>query len=200
MSYNEKEADYAFMFESIKTYFAEKNEQPIEPKFIMSDAAHAIGNGFKNTFKTTEKILMCYAHMSSCIQKRKLNSLKNKEQIKNDITMMLQKSPAEPIFNKGIELFKQKWNDEEKEFTEYFHDEWVNKNPNWYAGACLSVPSTNNSLESFNNSLKNHQTFRKRMTIVEFKDSILNIVSQRSLEYKFGHLVYTVEPTVSDNT
>lgn len=197
VTYNEKEEDYAFMFKSINEFF-KSSEQNIEPKFVMCDAAHAIGNAFMNTFASSEKVLMCWAHMSASIYKKKYNQKENKDLIKRDINT-LQKSPSEEIFMKGIELFNHKWSQKEKEFIQYFNDEWVNKNPNWFGGASLAVPNTNNCLESFNNSMKNHQTLRKRMSFVELKSAILDIVKQRSLEYKGNHKIFNNETQIKDN-
>lgn len=198
VAFNEQEADYSFMFNSLNAYFIETTGKGIEPEFLMCDAAHAISNAFINCFTSSKNVLMCWAHASSNIYKRTYKKTVNRDKIKEDI-IMLQMSPSEEIFKKGIQLLNKKWNKKEREFMKYLNEEWVVKNPNWFGGANLSMPNTNNCLESFNNNMKNHQTLRKRMTIVEFKSFILDIVSQRSLEYKHGHKIYVCEASITDH-
>lgn len=53
----------------------------------------------------------------------------------------------------------------------------------WFDGAASHAPKTNNALESFNGSLKNHHSFFKKKNIAEFKVSLLQYLKDRSIEY-----------------
>lgn len=51
-------------------------------------------------------------------------------------------------------LFCEKWMAIEPEFVEYFRKEWLGVHCNWYEGAAVYTPSTNNALESHNAVIK----------------------------------------------
>lgn len=197
--FNERERDYAFMMQSLSAAAFEITGKKMSPQHIMCDAAPAIGNAFLNSFDNPQKVLMCWAHASARIYKAKYDTQDNKDQIKVDI-LLLQKSPSAEIFLKGIELFNEKWETKEPVFIKHFNGEWVEKNKNWFGGSNLTTPNTNNCLESFNNTMKNHQTMRRRITIAEFKQFVLEIVAQRSLEYKDKHKVYVEKAPIADKT
>ena len=58
------------------------------------------------------------------------------------------------MFNLLQQLFFKKWADKDNsisKFLEYFKKEWIDSNNcNWYVGAALNIPSTDNGLESNN--------------------------------------------------
>lgn len=65
----------------------------------------------------------------------------------------------------------------------YFHASFVQRNKYWFAVA-KQTPTTNNASESINASIKIHQTFWQRKGIHEFLHRGMQIVKDRSLEYK----------------
>lgn len=149
------------------------------PNVVMADAAAAISNGFKSVFPEESVILMCFAHVIRAIDRRKLANPVNKKDIKNDLRT-LKTSYDKKSFDKGCILFLDKWRDAEPDFVAYFKNYWIKRNQNWYNGAHLLTPSTNNGLEGFNGNLKIHDTFYKRRGLSEFKFRLLEIMSDRS--------------------
>lgn len=87
--------------------------------------------------------------------KHKLNScITNKLARENILTdYALQKIHSEGLFKSAMALFVKKWA-AYNNFIKYFTDEWINHNPNWYEGAELNVPSSNNALEATNKIFK----------------------------------------------
>lgn len=190
----EKAEDYEFAFNAIKN-----GMQQIVNPVLMSDAAPAIRNGYLKVFDKDSTILMCYAHVKMAVDKRKYASIENKTNIKDDLSF-LRLACDEDIFKIGCELFLEKWKTPEPEFVEYFTRYWIQQNKNWYTGACFRTPNTNNSLESFNGSMKIHSTFWKRKSLGEFKVQLLDIVTKRSQEYIMVKAIFQSTINVSKNT
>lgn len=89
---------------------------------------------------------MCYVHVLRNVEKQKFNQKKSKTDIVKDIGV-LQLSPSRAAFKKNVKLFLKKWAKTEKEFTEYFKANWINKHCNWYEAFAAYTPSTNNNVE-----------------------------------------------------
>lgn len=65
-------------------------------------------------------------------------------------------------------LFAGKWQNE-RQFLEYFENEWLRKNPNWFEGAMQrGCASNNSSLEATNRMIKDRFSFRNRLSVEEF--------------------------------
>lgn len=65
------------------------------------------------------------------------------------------------------------------DFVNYFQNEWINTLPNWYTGAS-DYGTTNNGVEATNNSIKNHITLRKRLSVKEFMEKLIKAVEYYS--------------------
>ena len=79
------------------------------------------------------------------------------------------------VFNQGIELYIDKWiqHQESKAVVEYIKAEYFNRN--WYEGHSIFSPSTNNCIETFNNTLKKIYLKYRKMPLIELMDLITNI-------------------------
>lgn len=126
----------------------------------------------------------CYAHVAMNMDKRAYNSEENKVQIQKDIRQ-LQVSYDKRTFDTGSSLLISKWQKDEAKFAEDFRDNYVLKNNGWYEGLIARTPSTNNACESFNQSLKQHQTHHNRKGLAEFLGKAIDYVQERSTEYKY---------------
>lgn len=62
-------------------------------------------------------------------------------------------------------LFCEKWRPIEKEFVTYFQKQWLGTHCNWFEGAAVYTPSTNNAQKAVNGVIKSNVTFRKRLPI-----------------------------------
>ena len=66
----------------------------------------------------------------------------------------------------------------------HFCDQWLSKNCNWYEGAALGYPSTNNSIESTNVVVKRKHTFRERLPVGQFSNAMVGIRQKWSRDRK----------------
>lgn len=101
--------DYEFFFSSINIGLEKVGLSVYEPDVLISDAAGAIHNGYKNVFAST-KIVMCWAHMRNNTKKFVEKTVDKKKQagIMKDIDM-LQLSGSKEIFLKASKLFYEKY-------------------------------------------------------------------------------------------
>lgn len=143
----EQTEDFIFLFKTIKSADQDIFQKSIAPKYLVCDAAKSIQNAFINVFGSDVTIIMCWAHMKKCVQK-KAEQLVHPKEKRNEIL-------------KDIDLLQQK-------FMEYFQHEWLECNPNWFEGVSKLVPSTNNALESFNRVIKDENTLRERLPLSRF--------------------------------
>lgn len=171
----------------------------MEPLVLICDAAGAIKNGYIASFGESQKIIMCYAHVMMNVQKLKFNDQNNKELMKQDIRE-LQFLCSEQYFDIGCQLFIQKWKPKEQQAVEHFQKSFIDHNKYWFEGSLWSVPKTNNSLESFNGSIKVHQTFWQKKSLAHFITRLLGMAEKRSKEYRGGakHFQHTVELEEND--
>jgi hypothetical protein len=65
-------------------------------------------------------------------------------------------------------------------FIDYFYQQWIAKNFNWFEGAYQGIPSTDNGLESNNKWIKEYETLRNRLSLSEFNNVALKCVSNWS--------------------
>ena len=144
----------------------------MKPTVLIADGSDAITNGFKNVFGSEFIRLLCYFHLTKNV-KNKLKGLEAKQQteIVNDISD-LQLSPSKEVFDRASILFLEKWNSKSDplitSFMEYFKLEWFVRHRLWYEGASPGNPSTNNSLEATNSTIKKQFTIRERVPVSQF--------------------------------
>jgi len=125
----------------------------------------------------------CWAHTMRNINKKMITLVKNKEDetsIRDDLHYV-QLAANKKIFMKSFQLFQVKWLNY-NEFMMYIETNWVNKSSGWYEGAAPGCPSTDNSLESVNNTIKRENTLRKKLPCAEFMKNLISIVQEWSLD------------------
>lgn len=135
----------------------------------MSDAAPAIKNAFLEVFGFDTTVRMCWAHAIKNIKKKVEQTVdkKNRKDIMQDI-YALHDASSQEIFNAASQAFIVK-HASKTSFIKYFEQEWLIKNPNWFlGGAATPSPTTNNALEAFNKSIKDHNTMRERFPLSRF--------------------------------
>ena len=72
-------------------------------------------------------------------------------------------------------------------FLQYFESEYIKSTHcTWYEGIAPHRPSTNNALESINNSIKKTHTLRKRETLAHFLAKACIILNDWSLDRVYG--------------
>lgn len=195
----ETESDYFFCFSAIKDTLETITKKPFNPKTLQADASFAIHNGFVKAFGTNTNTLMCWFHVRNNLKKnvRKLvqDPTKSKEILDDIYFLQVAATPAD--FETALNLFLKK-HSKEAGFVDYFKSEWVTKHPNWYEGILRNFPSTNNALESFNNVIKQHHTYREREKANEFCETLEKIVSDFSIDYKGGVKKVDNTPFISD--
>lgn len=195
----ERTDDFAFGFSAIKDGIQQVSNSTIafEPSYLMADAGGAIHAGGKKAFGEQLTVLMCYVHVKRAIDRRAINKPKNKPLIKADLDH-LSLAYDKKTFNTGCELLLAKWQEEEEQFVDYFKSTWIDHNEKWYVGAGIGISNDNNLLESFFGNVKIHQTFFRRKGINEFKERLLNIVSDRSREYLMDKAAFENDVTITN--
>lgn len=191
---HETTEDYAFVFSSAKnsaaSYFPENN---FAPKKLIADAADQIRNAFYEIFDCAEIDIMCFAHVIRNVRKRPFASKNNKVLIADDIKK-IQLAPNRKIFEMMTNLFIEKWEDAEPNFTSYFEAQWLGAHCNWFEGAADYTPSTNNGQESHNATIKRKVTFRRRLPLGEFLITMLGMASDISKQFSANLRDVATEP------
>jgi len=169
---SESQSEMVYVLQEFSKISAVLNKQNFQPQCLVSDAATAITNAFKQVFGDDKKVRMCWAHCIRAIDK-KLNKteVKIRALIRSDICSM-QASSSEKEFDLSYNLFYKKWNqlniESVTKFLEYFQRTWINQNKNWYEGYCKLTPATNNCLESVNLRVKQDHSLRERFPLSRF--------------------------------
>lgn len=192
----ERTEDFKFIFQAIKDGVKIFGVD-LDPDHLISDASDAIRNAFIEIFGDWKLLIMCWAHMRRNVTKNIGSLLENtsfKGEIISDIDL-LQQCPNEVIFNKAVTLFRKKWKKEDK-FIEYMDAQWLSTHRNWYEGAALFTPSTNNALESFNLVIKKEITFRERLPLSRFLNVAKTAVETWSSQYKNKDRIFSISTTI----
>lgn len=194
---HETAVDFEFVFTSLKIALQNIFRSQFAPKYLVSDAAKSIHNGFKNAFGHST-IVMCYFHMSKAVKNVLPVHLsgETRQIFENDL-YELHLASSNEIFDAASQLFVAKWKKKSSHLMVYFEKEWLFQNRNWYEGFAIQVPSTNNAIESFNRVLKDEQTLRERMDLTVFKVKMCEVVQHWSIEYETGlNQINHVEPPI----
>lgn len=163
----EAQEDFEFLFRALSIAI-----QEWKPTVLLADGSEAITNAFTSVFGAPEVRLMCFFHVIKNVDKYlRLIEASLRVQLKEDI-YTLQSSQNPEIFVKASGLFLKKWkkNPDQKvcDFIEYFEREWIVLLPNWYEGAAVGLPSSNNGVEATNAVIKNEFTLRERLPVGQF--------------------------------
>lgn len=181
---HETTEDYKFVFRSLKMAIFEKFNADLNPNYLI---AKAIQNAFRATFEGAA-VITCWFHVKKAAFTRPEKLIRDQQKLNSlarDLAA-LQISQTPEIFELAAQLFIAKWRLESEEFANYFHEEWLTRNKNWYEGFAKRVPSTNNALESHNRTIKDEQTLRQRMEIGVFRVQMYAMIRQWSVEYNSG--------------
>lgn len=176
----ERTEDFKFGFDAINAGIQKVANVKFDPEFLMADAAGAIHAAAKLAYGVNIKVLMCFPHVKRNTGKQKLENTKNHQSaIKTDISKMSLAYNV-GIFDHLAVLFLHKWKGLEAQFAVYFEKTWIKRNSNWFNGAAVRTPKTNNALEGFNGQLKIHHTYYQQKRLAEFKVRLLDIVRKTS--------------------
>lgn len=139
---------------------------------------------------------MCFAHVLRNVMKRSFKSENNKNLIIDDIKN-IQLAFDKQIFKMMTKKFCEKWIELENEFVTYFKKQWLGRHCNWYEGAAIYTPSTNNAQEGYNGAIKKKVTLRRRLPIKEFLGSMKQMASERSQQLHDGVRKFALEPAIT---
>lgn len=176
----ETQKDFEFIFRSLVLAREKLHLEPLVKVALMVDAAESISLGFRQVFGDEGVRGMCWFHVMSNLKKQftliKDDTVRNK--IKADI-YSLQCSQSQDVFISASRLFLKKWQnvDEAESFLEYFGEQWLIKQQNWFV-SLLGRPaaSTNNGLESVNGTIKRECTLRELLSIPDWIESSTKLV------------------------
>lgn len=195
---NETEDDYAFVFQAVKSKVHQFFSIIFQPSILISDAADAIRNAFYRIFPNATTDIMCFAHVLRNIEKKKFTSNNNKQLIIADI-MLLQQAPDKTNFLLMSKLFCEKWRRIESKFIQYFEKQWLGVHANWYEGAAVYTPSTNNAQEAVNGIIKKKVTLRKRLPMNQFMMSMAKLIGEYSVELDNGSREFSNKPSIASS-
>ena len=141
---NEKEADYAFIFEALKEGLKTLFNYDWKPDTLMADGAESITNGFMKAFgyTSTDQFtrLMCWPHVERNCTKNMPPRFEYATNMIADI-QKLQFSHCKAVFNELYIKFDAKWktfggrlNAQVKMFLQYFKTQWIDTVPGWFHG------------------------------------------------------------------
>lgn len=82
---------------------------------------------------------------------------------------------------------------------QYFQKEWLESHCNWYEGAAIYNPSTNNALESHNAVIKRSITMRKRLPLNQLLTCISKLMNEISQQFSSGEREIVKKPAVHNN-
>lgn len=199
ISKHEASGDFEFAFKAIRNAMLYVTDTNFSPEYLMADAATAIANGFRGTFGDAGKtILMCESHMKRVVDRHKFHDQSNREPIKSDLNK-LKLAYSEAVFDQGCGLFVEKWAPKELELVKCIDEWWFHRHHNWFDGAGIRTPTTNNALEGFNGVFKSLHTRRKISNLAEFKIKLMNIMQIESEEFQKDKEKYTNDVTLSKN-
>lgn len=179
----ETEEDFAFIFGAL-------HEADLEwtPTYLLADGSGAITNGFRSVFPHDFIRLMCFFHVKKRVEShlRSLPKDGSRERLLADINT-LQTCESSDQFQKVTKLFLNKWKKPTsspcvRHFIEYFEKEWLLGLPNWYEGAAVGFPSTNNGIEGTNAVIKGEGTLRERLPLGQFLSCAVTMVRHWSMD------------------
>lgn len=192
---HETTEDYTFVFETMKNVIENLFEESFEPEKLIADGAMPIRNAFFNVYESAKMDVMCFAHVIRNIRKRPFTMQNNKALVLDDIRK-IQSAPNRGTFEKMSKLFCEKWEKIEPMFVEYFRNTWLGALANWYEGAALYTPSTNNAVESHNATIKRKVTLRRRLPFNQFLVAMKELTQHISSQFASGKRVIATKPAI----
>lgn len=82
---NERQSDYAFVFETIKKAVSKHFNHEMQPKILISDAAAAIKNDVYSVFTSANQNVMCSVHVGRNVKDQKFKNASNYDLFKSDL-------------------------------------------------------------------------------------------------------------------
>lgn len=196
---HERAFDYEFVLRCVQNAIKNHFSKDFRPTTIIADGADAIRNAFYTVFDSAQLDVMCFAHVIRNCRKRPFASKSNKNLILTDIKLM-QLAPNRSTFTMMANLFAEKWETVEPDFVQYFRKEWLGVHANWFEGAAIYTPSTNNGLESHNAIIKRLITLRKCLPMNEFLVTMKEMATNISKTFSNGQRVIATEPEIKRET
>ena len=189
---HEREEDYKFILESIKSAVQKFFSYDWIVDFVMSDGCQAILNASRSIFGETYIHGMCSVHMWRNVEKKitSLVKVEDRADLKEDLKI-LENLHSITLFQNALFLFEKKWDQNGSDFLNYFYENWVNSDfSNWYRGSIpVGFSHTNNAVEGFNNGIKLKYTNWERLQLNDFfkvVEEIINDYSEQSLALPFS--------------
>ena len=149
--------------ESINSYF----NITVKPSFVLSDGADSILAACQLEFGNEYCHLLCYFHLIQAIERqvKKKSVSPFSASIFWGIKCMKETATKEEFDELWSRIVKPYWSAKgiDEGFIAYFEKEYVNRGFRWHDGAAFDGKNrTNNSLEAFNNVIKQAYTHRTR--------------------------------------
>lgn len=178
---NESADSYIWCVKSLIQFYNVLNLD-FNPENVIGDAAPQITVMQETLFPRALRTI-CWAHVWRNMSKN-INLLPRnyRDEFSNDIKF-LQLSACQDQFDTGINLFELKWTNFElltPIITEFKKNYLTGKNSHWFEGYYIFGPSTNNSLERFNRTIKEKYVGWKRNGILNFLKIASEIINDQT--------------------
>ena len=143
------------MFGIVKSQLDSIYQFEYHPTHLLADAAYDITNGFILSFSVPEKRDVCWAHVNRKIDDH-LRPVEGSARIKiKDDLVKLQVTASSDSFLQAFNLLKDKWFNTNNQNIKDFFNQWLHKYTiGWYESYVEGSTSSNNALESKNNTVK----------------------------------------------
>ncbi|CAH2211747.1 jg19647, partial [Pararge aegeria aegeria] len=153
---NQRQEDFQAIFDGLKEKVMLIYDHVMRPRVLVCDGAHHIQNAFHAVFGVEPITRICWSRTKKNMQKivAKIVTHNDQKSVLEDIDSLHNASSPE-VFHAAAQAFLTKWK-HETVLVQHIKEEWLNKNSNWFLGAAPLSPSTNDALESFNRSIKEH--------------------------------------------
>ncbi|RNA04733.1 hypothetical protein BpHYR1_005336, partial [Brachionus plicatilis] len=117
--------------------------------------------------------IVCWSHVERKIEENIKGIAQDlKKKIVNDFRL-IQSTASEQNFHQAFRFLSSKWNQLNNQniqaFIDYFEQQWMSEHTiGWFEGYAEGFPSTNNGIESMNNTIKKYATLRDRLPLRDF--------------------------------
>lgn len=197
---HERQEDFEYFFQSIKDAVKKYTKYELKPSVLISDGSIPLAQAYYKVFAESAKINnMCHVHVARAAKRhiKGAQSKAMKDEFDSDFKE-LQIASSSESFAVGMNLFKAKWLEINKEFAIYFEEQWIsNELFNSWGEHKNEVDKHNNALEAVNNVLK-IVYIREKLPFVTFTQQLELMMATYSKDYSDGKRKYQLTIGLSD--
>lgn len=189
---HEDTESYEILFQKTREWINKLFDEEWIPKFALMDGAKAALNATKNVFGET-KVILCWFHMLKAIRNHIYNLKPSvaKNHLKENWAFicyglgLLAKTRSQKQLLDLWRIIRDDWEKAlqlDEDFVLYIEGEYIKSKFTWNQSTFLGKSRTNNSVESFNNVLKQTYFESKRFDVISFFNVAKRMIKDFSLD------------------